>query len=190
LNVEPEKPYNVFLIGYRCTGKSSVGKLLSTRLGWSFIDTDSLLVSESGLSIKEIVGKHGWETFRKMEYVIVKQVCILDRRVVATGGGVVLNEANVNLMKKNGRLVWLKAVPETIKTRMMLDQDTEEFRPSLTSIDSFSEIEDTLIEREPFYINAMDFFVDTDERRTDEIADIIIEKLKIINPHLKRMPYR
>ncbi len=100
MNAEPGEPYNVFLIGYRCTGKSSVGKSLATRLGWPFIDTDSLLVSESGISIKEIVETHGWEIFRKMEHAVVKQVCIVDRRVVATGGGVVLNEANVNLMKK------------------------------------------------------------------------------------------
>ena len=102
----------------------------------------------------------------------------------------VLNEANVNLMKKKGRIVWLKALPETIKDRMMLDQDTETFRPSLTSKDSFSEIEETLTERESFYKNATEFFVDTDECGTDEIADIIIEKLKLIIPNLKRIKYR
>lgn len=177
MNAEPGEPYNVFLIGYRCTGKSSVGKSLATRLGWPFIDTDSLLVSESGISIKEIVETHGWEIFRKMEHAVVKQVCVVDRRVVATGGGVVLNEANVNLMKKNGRLVWLRAQPETIKTRMMLDQDTEAFRPSLTSKDSFSEIEETLIERGPFYKQAMDFGVDTDGRQVDEICDTIVRQL-------------
>ena len=170
-------PYNVFLIGYRCTGKSAVGKSLATRLDWPFIDTDSLLVSESGKSIKKIVETHGWEIFRKMEHAVVKQVCVVDRRVVATGGGVVLNEANVNLMKKSGRLVWLRAQPETIKTRMMLDQDTKAFRPSLTSKDSFSEIEETLIERDPFYKQAMDFGVDTDGRQVDEICDEIVQQL-------------
>ena len=114
--MNPEPNNLIFLIGYRCTGKSSVGKLLSAKLGWTFIDTDSLLVSENGVSIKKIVAIHGWNTVRKMEHAIVNQVCILDRRVVATGGGVVLNDANVNLMKKNGRTVWLKALPETIKS--------------------------------------------------------------------------
>ena len=178
MNLEPDNLYNIFLIGYRCTGKSSVGKLLSAKLGWPFIDTDSLLVSESGISIKKIVGTHGWETFRKMEHAMVNQVCILDRRVVATGGGVVLNEANVNLMKKNGRTVWLKALPETIKSRMMLDQDTEAFRPSLTSKNSFSEIEETLLERDPLYRQAMDFCVETDDRCVDEICDAIVRQLK------------
>jgi shikimate kinase len=177
LNPEPHNLFNVFLIGYRCTGKSSVGNLLAAKLGWPFIDTDTLLVSESGSSIKEIVEKHGWETFRKMEHTIVNQVCILDRRVVATGGGVVLEEANVNLMKKKGRIVWLKALSETIKSRMMLDQDTEAFRPSLTSKDSFSEVEQTLLERDSFYRQAMDFYVETDTRCVDEICDEIVERL-------------
>jgi shikimate kinase len=185
LNPEPLNDPNIFLIGFRCTGKSSVGKRLAKKLGWPFIDTDSLLVSESGLSIKEIVEKHGWDTFRKMEHTIVNQVCILDRRVVATGGGVVLNEANVNLMKKKGRVVWLKALPETIKDRMMLDQDTETFRPSLTSKDSFCEIEETLLERDPLYRQAMDYCVETDGRKIDEISDGIVKQLVELEPQLK-----
>jgi len=177
LNFEPDNPHNIFLIGFRCTGKSSVGRLLAAKLGWPFIDTDALLVSESGLSIKEIVEKHGWETFRKMEHAVVNLVCVLDRRVVATGGGVVLAEANVNLMKKNGRIVWLKALAQTIKSRMMLDQDTAAFRPSLTSKDSFSEIEETLKQRNPLYTQAMDFWVQTDNRTIGEICEIIVQNL-------------
>ena len=177
MNPEPNNLQSIFLTGFRCTGKSSVGKRLARKLGWPFIDTDSLLVSESGISIQEIVEKHGWDTFRKMEHTIVNQVCILDRRVVATGGGVVLNEANVNLMKKKGRVVWLKALPETIKDRMMLDQDTETFRPSLTSKDSFCEIEEMLLERDPLYRQAMDYCVETDGRSVDEICEIIMKKL-------------
>jgi len=180
LKPESNNLNNIFLIGYRCTGKSSVGRFLATKLGWPFTDTDALLVSESGISIKEIVDKHGWETFRRMEHTIVNQVCIFDRRVVATGGGVVINSANVNLMRNNGRIVWLKALPETIKSRMAFDRDTEAFRPALTSNDSFSEIEQTLLERDPVYRKAMDVCVKTDERGIDEICDEIVERLTSI----------
>ena len=79
--------FNLFLIGYRCTGKSSVGQALATKLGWPFIDTDSLLVSESGLSIKEVVDTCGWQAFRRLEHTALQQVCAMDRQVVATGGG-------------------------------------------------------------------------------------------------------
>lgn len=177
MNVEPANFYNVFLIGYRCTGKTSVGKLLSAKLDWPFIDTDSLLVSGSGRSIKEIVATEGWEAFRKMEHAIIKEVCALDRRIVATGGGVVLNADNVNLMKKRGKLVWLRATPESIRKRMMQDADTEAFRPALTSKDSMAEIEATLLERESYYRQAMDFFVFTDSLGLDEIVDSILENL-------------
>lgn len=171
------KPYNLFLIGYRCTGKSSVGKLIAARLGWPFLDTDSLLVSQSGLSIKDIVAAHGWEKFRSMEQVIMQQVCIHGQRVVATGGGVVLNAENVKLMKNSGRLVWLQANSATIKKRMMQDSGTEAFRPALTSRDSIAEIEESLLERDPLYKQAMDFCVETDDRQIDEICDAIIRQM-------------
>jgi shikimate kinase len=154
-----------------------VGKLLSKKLGWPYVDSDSLLVSESGSSIKEIVETHGWDTFRKIEHGILKQICLVDRQIVATGGGIVLDDANITRMKKSGRLIWLKALSETIRKRMKLDQDTEEFRPSLISKDSFSEIEEILAERDPIYKRAMDFYVDTDDKPIDAICEIIIQQL-------------
>ena len=180
MNLEPVTHKNLFLIGYRCTGKSSVGKLLAGKLGRPFIDTDSLLVSESGSSIKEIVAARGWEGFRKIEHDILKQVCLIDRQVVATGGGVVLSDTNVNLMKKSGKLVWLKATPETIEKRMMRDQATEAFRPALTSKDNLAEIEETLVERESLYSQAMDFYVETDGRQIADICDMIIRHFRRI----------
>jgi shikimate kinase len=177
LNVEPLNAYNVFLIGYRCTGKSSVGKLLAARLGWPLVDTDAMLVAERQSSIKEIVDSCGWEKFRKLEREVVKRVCARNRQVVATGGGVVLADANVERMQASGQLVWLRAAPETIRRRMMQDTDTEVFRPALTSSDNLTEIEETLIEREPFYSRAMNFQVETDDRQIDEICDAIMGQL-------------
>jgi shikimate kinase len=179
VNAEPTNPGNVFLIGFRCTGKSSVGELLSAKMGWTFIDTDSLLVSDSGKSIKEIVETSSWETFRKMEHRILEQVCVLNRQIVATGGGIVLDSENVALMKKSGRSVWLRAEAETIKKRMLRDRDTPDFRPALTSKDRIAEIEATMLDREPYYRRAMDFHVDTDHMGLDQIVDYIIENLRI-----------
>ena len=165
---------NLFLIGYRCAGKSSVGRLLAARLGRSFVDTDSLVVSENGMSIREIVDSRGWEVFRRLENMALEQVCTVDRRVVATGGGIVLDGDNVNLMKRSGRIIWLRASPETVKARMVQDLDSEALRPALTSTDSISEIEETLAKRAPLYKQAMDFLVDTDHYEVDEICDLII----------------
>jgi len=173
---------NLFLIGYRCTGKSSVGRSLSEKLGRQFIDTDSLLVIEQQMSINEIVGVHGWKGFRQMEHTVLKKVCIAEEQVVATGGGVVLKEDNVMLMQKSGRIIWLKATPETIKTRMLQDKDTQAFRPALTLNNSISEIEETLPAREHLYKSATDLFVDTDDLTIRAITDIIIERLRVIEP--------
>lgn len=171
-------PLNLFLIGYRCTGKSTVGKYLATELSRSFVDTDSLLVTQQRLSIKEIVRARGWEGFRQLEHAILKRACASGGQVVATGGGIVLKDDNATLMRKSGGIIWLKAKPETIKARMRQDKDTLNFRPALTLNDSISEIEETLDSREPLYRKAMDFCVDTDDRDIRAIAHIIIEKLK------------
>jgi shikimate kinase len=171
-------PDNLFLVGYRCTGKSSVGRSLAATLSLPFIDTDSLVVSENGMSIREIVISRGWEAFRRLEHTALQQVCTMDRRVVATGGGIVLDADNIKLMKKSGRIIWLRASPETIKARMLQDQASKTLRPALTSTDNISEIEETLAERAPLYQHAMDFSVDTDHRGVDEICDFIIGYLK------------
>lgn len=159
-----------------------MGQSLATKLGWPFIDTDPLVVSESGLSIKEVVDTCGWQAFRRLEHTALQQVCALDRRVVATGGGIVLDAGNVELMKESGRIIWLRAFPATIKARMVQDQGSAAFRPALTPKDRLAEIEETLAKRESLYQGAMDFAVDTDNVRLDAIADFIIENLKRLDP--------
>jgi shikimate kinase len=177
MNVEPLNASNLFLIGYRCTGKSSAGRRLAATLGRAFVDTDSAIVSEKGMSIRKIVSDRGWQDFRRLEHAALQQVCSADRRVVATGGGIVLDAANIRLMKTSGKVIWLKASPDTIKSRMEQDQASEGLRPALTAKDSISEIEEILSEREPLYRQAMDFAVDTDHRGIDEICELIVRQL-------------
>jgi len=182
LNPEPLNPLNLFLIGYRCSGKSSVGRSLAEELSRSFVDTDSLLVTQQQMSIKEIVGAHGWEGFREMEHLLLKKVSSLGGQVVATGGGSILNDDNVILMQKSGKIIWLRAKLETIKARMLQDKDTLAFRPALTVNDSISEIEETLQSRKPLYQKAMDLFVDTDDNDIREVTEIILEKIRTMYP--------
>jgi shikimate kinase len=177
VNAEPLNLSNVFLIGYRCTGKSTVGKLLAARLAWSFADTDSLLVAEKQTSIREIVEQFGWEDFRRWECQVVQRVCGELRQVVATGGGAVLDDANVARMKAAGKIIWLRATPETIRRRMMQDKGTKALRPALTENDSITEIEETLLERESCYKRAMDFSVDTDNRQIEEVCEAVMRQL-------------
>ena len=170
---------NIFLIGYRCSGKTSVGKLLAGRLGWTFVDTDADIVSEHGLTIADMVVAQGWKSFREKEKAVIKRRCTLDQTVVATGGGAILDSVNVDLMKAVGTLVWLKAHADTVKERIFKDANTDDQRPSLTAKGLLEEIEETLAVRDPYYQSAMDFSVDTDDRSIDEISERIMEHLNL-----------
>ena len=168
---------NLFLTGYRCSGKTTVGKAIAGVIDWSFVDADTVLVRESGRPIKEIVDTDGWDAFRRMERSVLKQLCANDRQVVATGGGAVLDEANIEAMKACGKVVWLDAGAETIQKRMLQDKNTQSFRPALTDRGRMEEIEDMLLQRRPYYESASDFTISTDDMSVDEIAALIIKKL-------------
>ena len=169
---------NIFLIGYRCTGKTTVGRSLAKRLERLFFDTDLELVKEQGISISDIVSKRGWAAFREIEKRVIQCACERDNQVVATGGGAVLDEDNVKRMKDSGVIVWLKADIRTIEKRIIEDNTTRDFRPSLTSKGSVEEVRETLLTRNPFYERAMDFFVDTDFMDIEAVCDTIIQKIK------------
>jgi shikimate kinase len=166
---QAETGMNIYLIGYRCTGKSSVGKLLASNLGMKFTDTDAELVTRCGRSISELVGTSGWDEFRKMEKNIIRELSAMNNQVVATGGGAVLDPDNSGNMKKTGIVVWLRAKPSTIRERMLKDKGTKEFRPSLTGKGTVEEIGDVLSVRNSFYEEAMNFYIDTDHL---DISDV------------------
>ena len=169
---------NIFLIGYRCTGKTTVGRSLAKRLERLFFDTDLELVKEQGIKISEIVSKKGWTAFRDIEKRVIQYACKRDNQVVATGGGAVLDEENVKRMKDSGVIVWLRADIKTIEKRIIEDNTTQDFRPPLTSKGSVDEIQETLLTRNPFYEKAMDFFVDTDFLDIDAVCYTILQKIK------------
>jgi shikimate kinase len=168
---------NLFLIGYRCSGKTTVGRSIADALDWAFVDTDALLVEACGKSIKDIIDSDGWGAFRRTERSSLERICAADRQVVATGGGVVLDAANVKAMKTSGRLIWLVATAATIRKRMRADENTTEFRPALTQKGTLAEIEDLLAERNPYYGRASDVIFHTDSLPVAEIAHQILHKL-------------
>ena len=168
---------NLFLIGYRCSGKTTIGKSIAMTIDWPFVDSDLLVIKESGKSIKDIVDTEGWDAFRHMERSALKQICTDDRQVVSTGGGVVLDEANIQAMKTSGMVVWLDATAETIQKRMRQDKNTGNFRPALTDKGRIEEIEGMLLKRNPYYESASDFYIGTDDVPVSEITKRIIKKL-------------
>ena len=166
---------NIYLIGYRCCGKTSVGKALSRLLGRPFLDTDEAVVQKAGMTISDIVAKNGWDAFRDMEKNAIDQTTFLNQYVIATGGGVILNPDNVRNMRKAGRVIWLKVSPETVRARMAADPITLIQRPDLTATGSMDEIEAVLLTRQPLYEKAGHLALDTDILGIDAICRNILE---------------
>ena len=171
--MNPERKSNIILIGYRCTGKTTVGSRLALLTGRHFVDTDDRFAERFG-TIADFVAAHGWEAFRDREAGILEAVCRNDDTVVATGGGIVLRPANVALMKARGLVVWLKASLGTISQRMAADPASRDSRPGLTDYPLPVEIEKTLAERAPLYEEAMDIRIDTDGMAVEEICRRVI----------------
>lgn len=168
---------NIFLIGYRCTGKTRVGQTLARRLGRTFLDTDAEVVRENGMTISEMVERRGWDYFREKERSVLQRICGEEDQVIATGGGIILDPRNVSNMAAAGRVVWLKARPTTIADRMGRDDHTEAQRPSLTGKTPVDEIEETLVARLPLYQGASQITIDTDYLSIDAITDSILSKI-------------
>ena len=169
---------NLFLIGYRCTGKTTVAKSLADALDWSFVDADTMLVRKCGKPIDDIVESEGWEAFRLRERSTLRQICQKERQVVATGGGVVLDKDNIKAMRASGIIIGLGATAETIRQRMLQDEKTRNFRPALTDKGPIAEIEDMLAARGPYYEQASDVLIHTDDIPVSGITQIIIGKIR------------
>ena len=165
---------NIVLIGYRGTGKSSVGKKLAARLSRELVSTDEEIVKRAGHPIPEIVSRHGWEYFRDLETEVCRDLADRDNLVIDTGGGAILRQENVALLKRNGKLIWLIASVNTISNRIGGDIQ----RPSLTGTKSFlEEIEEVLHERTPKYQAAADHVLPTDGRSINLLVESILNTL-------------
>ncbi|HEV3204760.1 MAG TPA: shikimate kinase [Gemmataceae bacterium] len=163
----------IFLIGYRCTGKTTEARLLAGRLGWNWVDADETLESRFGMTIRTIFEKEGEAAFRDKEALVLTDLCRLPQRVVATGGGVILREDNRKLLLQSGIVVWLNADPETIWNRMQKDPTTYERRPPL-SLGGFAEIEEVLSMRAPLYRACAHITVSTARLTPEEVTEAVL----------------
>ncbi len=171
---------NLYLVGYRCTGKTSVGRLLAEALAWTFVDMDHELVSEAGIPIEDIVDSRGWKYFREREAQLLERLSQAAKQVISTGGGVVTVPENIATMRGSGKVVWLHASPATIAERMEADRNTARQRPPLHGNDALAEIEEVFAERLPLYDEAMHLQVETDNLSPEEVAESILRWLETL----------
>jgi shikimate kinase len=162
------------LIGFRATGKTSVGARLAAALHYSFVDLDQVLVREAGRPIADIVAQGGWAEFRRLEKELVARYRRARGQVLATGGGVILDPDNVAALQENGIIIWLIADPATIQARLAQDQPRDANRPSLTGGDTIREVAEVLGERAPLYRAAAQIIIDTTHRSVDQVVDLVL----------------
>ncbi|MCO6455437.1 MAG: shikimate kinase [Pirellulaceae bacterium] len=167
---------NVYLIGYRGSGKSSLARRLGERLQWSWRDADELLEAEAGKSIARIFAEQGEGAFRDLESQVIARLAGTDRCVVALGGGAVLRDENCRAIQP-GIVVWLRASVDTLAERISQDPTTAERRPNLTSGGGRQEIQRLLDLRTPRYQAVADFAVTTDGKPLENIADEVLDGL-------------
>ena len=164
----------VFLVGYRGSGKSTVGPLLAGRLGWSFVDADALLESRAGKSISRIFAENGEPFFRDLESTLLNELATTPQLVIATGGGVVLHPHNREILQQRGLCVWLQAPAELVWERIQQDPTTQHRRPNLTAAGGLFEVKELLALREPHYRSAAHVAFPAD-RSPEWLADAIVQ---------------
>ena len=166
---------NIVLVGYRGTGKSAVAQLLADAFDLRVVSLDQEIERSAGTDIPSIVDQRGWPGFRDLEEEVVRNFAALDGQVLDCGGGVIEREANFEVLRAAGTVVWLKASTPVIVQRM--SGDTQ--RPSLTGTKSFTEeVSEVLERRTPLYQRIAHVEVDTDARTIPQVAETIEQLLK------------
>ena len=161
---------NIVLIGFMGSGKSLCSIRLGDLLSREVISTDKAIEQREGKSIPEIFKEQGEAYFREVESKVIQEISGMTGKIIDTGGGVVLNKDNVDLLKKSGILIWLKASVETIWNNI---QHVPRKRPLLDVEDPKGKIKELMEERIPFYSQA-DISLVTDGKSIEKICDHIL----------------
>ena len=168
---------NVFLIGYRATGKSTVARQIAATLGLKCVDSDALIVQAAGMTITEIFAAETEKGFRERESAVVAEIALGDNQVVALGGGAVLRSENRAAIRDQGQIVWLQASVDSVCERLTEDLQTQSQRPQLTTHDLHDEVSELMERRRDIYAAVADFSVDTESLDAEEVAAEIIATL-------------
>lgn len=165
--------YNIFLIGFMGAGKSTVARELKKQLEMNYVEMDQLIVEQRGMAITDIFEEYGETYFRNLESNVLIELQKRKQTIVSCGGGIVVREDNKDHMKKNGRVVFLTATPNTVYERVK--NSTE--RPILNNNMNVEFISQLLEKRRALYEEAADITVATDGKSVSEICDEIVSEL-------------
>jgi shikimate kinase len=170
---------SIVLIGYRGSGKTTLGRLLAGELGHSFVDLDELITAAAGKSIKEIFATEGEAGFRQRESQALLEVIKRENHVISLGGGAVLAEHNRRVIQESGHIVvYLRASADELHRRINADPSTAAQRPSLTRLGgSVQEVRSLLEQREPIYQQVKTMELDVESNDLPALLGQLVEQL-------------
>ena len=157
---------SIFLIGFMGAGKSTIARALQRELGFPLIEMDERIVKEQGMSINDIFAQYGEDHFRDIESQLIVDIGKEEPSIVSCGGGVVVRPQNTQNMKEIGRIVFLKATPETIYERVKNSTD----RPILNGHMNVEYIAELMEKRRALYEAAADITIQTDGKTREQIV--------------------
>lgn len=150
-------PENIFLVGMMGAGKTSVGRMLARNLGKTFYDSDQVIEARTGVKISLIFELEGESGFRAREAAVLDELTSLRGIVLATGGGVVLREANRQVLRSRGTVVYLRAAVNELWNRTRHDRN----RPLLQTADPLTRLRELHAQRDPLYLEVADLTIET-----------------------------
>ncbi len=166
---------NIVFIGMRGSGKTTVGRKIAQKLKRKFVDTDDKIIKKEQTTITTIVKNKGWDYFRRQESAAIQEISKQNMLVIATGGGVVERQENIQMLKRNSVIFYLEAKLETLMNRNKNYND----RPLVTNERTFYKDMETLLkQRQRLYRKKADERVLTDKLNIDDVVTVILEKLK------------
>ena len=157
---------NIFIVGLMGSGKTSIGKLLAKRTGRLFIDTDSEIIKESGMTITEIFNKYGENYYIDLEYKVLSKAKLIENHVISTGGGIIIKLENIKIMKNSGTIIFLDIDIETQLSRVRNKKN----RPLLDSNNMIENLVNIKKERDYIYKNISDYIISISGKNKSEIV--------------------
>ncbi len=175
LNCLAASERNIVLIGMRGSGKTTTARILAQKLSREHIDLDDIMIKKTGLATAALVEQYGWEYFRNEESAIAQETASMKRKVISTGGGIILRPNNIAALKANGYVILLQASADALAKRLGDLTD----RPRLTAQKTlYAEIKQVMQERQKLYEAAADAIIDTDALKPGQAVKRILDLIK------------
>ncbi|MDT8989586.1 shikimate kinase [Curvibacter sp. APW13] len=171
---------HIALVGLPGVGKTTVGRQLAKRLRLPFIDSDSVIESRIGMPIRDYFERHGEQSFREVEQLVIAEITTsLEDRVISTGGGAVLKEANRRCLRDHCKVIYLHSTAEDIFRRLRNDTS----RPLLQGGNPLDKLRALLDQRDPLYRETAHFVMETGRPSVSTLVNMIVMQLDLAGCH-------